>query len=524
VADSRREPLDPTPGVHAGYACALLAILLVAALLRVYGLRTGLWLDELISGWVVADGFSAIPSRSWMANLSPLFFYVLRLSTGLLGFSEPALRLPSVLGGLALVALVPAWLRSLGVGRGSCLACAALVAIDPALLAPSTWARPYALVMVASLAATIGFQRIVLEGSRRVGDRALFVVAHALGLYLHYVTIALLGWQLIYAAMLWLRGQDLRFAPRSLAIDTLWIGLLCLPSAPHLAHLALGHATLEFTRADRLAGELNRYLVVELLVIPAFASGYFAFCQGQARWLREEAFQKHLPLLRLLGFLYVVPLLVFWGLSKANLAHITLYSRYCAPLPILMLGLVSDAIAGRAARRVALAAAFVFVGSVEVSPARSFLAEGRFSGPYQEWKQAVAQLRSDGAAGDVVFVDPGLVEERQLGADSPEALRSYVLMPVTGLYSLAGTGMQTRAISETWVPTDPGTLEAVRSAARVWVLAPNGHPGAARTVSEALARAGIPLRLQEVRKLEGPTLSVLTPSAAAAPAVPGAHD
>ena len=130
--------------------------------------------------------------------------------------------------------------------------------------------------------------------------------------------------------MLWRRGRDLRCAPRSLAIDTLWIGLLCLPCAAHLAHLAFGHATLEFTRADRLTAELNRYFVVELLVVPLLVSGYLAFCLGQARWLREEVFQKHLPLLRLLVFLYAVPLVVFWGLSKANLAHITLYSRYCA--------------------------------------------------------------------------------------------------------------------------------------------------------------------------------------------------
>ena len=197
VAQSRREPLDQTPGAGAGYLLALLAILFVAAFLRVYGLRSGLWLDEMISGWVVADGFSEIPARSWMANLSPLFFYVLRVCTGLLGFSEPALRLPSVLGGLALIVLVPAWLRSLGVGRGIGLACAALVAIDPALLAPSTWARPYALGIVASLVATIGFQRIALAGSQRTSDRALFVVGHTLGIYLHYVNIALLGWQLI---------------------------------------------------------------------------------------------------------------------------------------------------------------------------------------------------------------------------------------------------------------------------------------------------------------------------------------
>ena len=108
--------------------------------------------------------------------------------------------------------------------------------------------------------------------------------------------------------------------------------------------------------------------------------------------------------------------------------------------------------------------------------------------------------------------------------DSPDALLRYLLMPVSGLYTLAGTGMQTRAISETWVPTDPGTLEAVRGAARVWVLAPNGHPDAARSVGDALAREGIQLGLQDVRKLAGPTLSVLRASVAAAPAVPGAHD
>ena len=510
MVDAPREPLEQTAGARTVYSLSLLAVLLLGLVLRVHGLRSGLWLDELISGWVIADGFAEIPGRSWTANLSPLYFYILQLSTGLTGFDEPGLRLPSVLGGLALIVLVPGWLRSLGVRPWICVACAMLIAIDPTLLEPSTWARPTSLVIVVSLVATIAFQRIALEGSTRARDRALFVAAHAFGFYLHYLTLVLLFWQLLFAAMLWLRDRDRRFSARRLVGDCLWTGLLCLPYAAHLAQLAGGHGTLAYTDAQRLASELDRYLVVELLIVPLVASWYAAFALGQPRWLREDTLRRHGPQLNLLVFLYVVPLAGFWALSKVNLVEVTVYSRYCAPLPVLALGLVLDAIDRRVPRAIGFAMACLLVASLDEAPVRSFFAEGRFSGPYQEWKQAVAQLRSDGAAGDVVFVDSGLVEQQLLGAESPASLRDYLLVPVSGLYSLAGTGMQARPISETFVPTDAATVEAVRGAARVFVLAPAEHREAAGTVSESLARAGVHLGLERVRAFEGVTVSVLT--------------
>src|SRR5262245_50730431 len=78
----------------------------VGLVLRVWQLGESLWLDELHTAWCVTTGWSEIAERALIGNQSPLYFYVPRLATSLLGTTEWTLRLPSLLAGMLLLAVI----------------------------------------------------------------------------------------------------------------------------------------------------------------------------------------------------------------------------------------------------------------------------------------------------------------------------------------------------------------------------------------------------------------------------------
>ena len=84
----------------------LTLITALAAVLRAWQTNESLWIDELHTSWVVSDDADSIAGRAAVGNQSPLFFYVVKASTFGFGMTELALRLPSLIAGMALVPLV----------------------------------------------------------------------------------------------------------------------------------------------------------------------------------------------------------------------------------------------------------------------------------------------------------------------------------------------------------------------------------------------------------------------------------
>ena len=84
-----------------------------------------------------------------MGNYSPLYFWLVWLSTKCAGLNEWSVRLPSLLAGIALIPVMHfATARLLG-SRLAGLTAAAIVAFDGALFGwYSQEARPYALVQL----------------------------------------------------------------------------------------------------------------------------------------------------------------------------------------------------------------------------------------------------------------------------------------------------------------------------------------------------------------------------------------
>src|SRR4051794_14964681 len=74
----------------------------VALALRIPPLGDSLWLDELHTAWCAIGPLDEVASRAALGNQSPVFFGLEWLLVGVVGESEVALRLPSLLAGTLL--------------------------------------------------------------------------------------------------------------------------------------------------------------------------------------------------------------------------------------------------------------------------------------------------------------------------------------------------------------------------------------------------------------------------------------
>ena len=163
----------------------------VGAALRLYAI-----LDQL----VVSDEWhgphaAALSSYGELAHLLTIgatsipmnLYYKLLLDT--VGWSELALRLPSLVAGIASLVLFPLWLRHAFAPRVVMLF-AWLLAISPFLVFYSRYSRPYALVVLLTFTAIVAGWRWARSGSLRYAVG--FALAGAAAAYLHAVEIRVL--------------------------------------------------------------------------------------------------------------------------------------------------------------------------------------------------------------------------------------------------------------------------------------------------------------------------------------------
>lgn len=143
------------------------AILLLAALLRLWGLDIKPpHFDEGINGWFVdqmrANGFYRYDPENYHG---PLYFYGLFVSLTLLGRNLWALRLPSVLAGIASVWLALRFDRFFGKGPARLAALA--LAVSPAAVFYGRYAIHESWLVLSLMATMLGFLGLWRDGGRR---------------------------------------------------------------------------------------------------------------------------------------------------------------------------------------------------------------------------------------------------------------------------------------------------------------------------------------------------------------------
>ncbi len=234
------------------YRLCLLVIILIALALRLINLTYhSLWFDEAMSVYwarqsaprILEVGFTLVEDR-----LPPLYYLTLKGWTGLFGFSETSVRLPSVLYGVLLTPVLASLAAQL-FNRRVALFAALLVALNPFLIWYNQEARMYAAAVFFGTLAIWAFLHLVPPHSQEITKRSqftdhklqsavhrssifiLFVLAAIAALYSHlyagFLLPALAGWLLIGYSRRWrvwllLTGGGLliatAFAPLALAI------------------------------------------------------------------------------------------------------------------------------------------------------------------------------------------------------------------------------------------------------------------------------------------------------------------
>lgn len=174
-------------------AFILAVILLVAFALRICGLNSGLWYDEILTLLEsVRPPFGEIVTHFPSNNDHPLYSVLAHLSIGIFGEHAWSLRLPAFLFGVLSLLLV----YILGVGitsRFEATAAAALLAISYHHIWFSQNARGYTILLFCALLAT----HLLLRGLRRNRrfDFVAFAIVTALAAYTHLTMVLVAVWQ-----------------------------------------------------------------------------------------------------------------------------------------------------------------------------------------------------------------------------------------------------------------------------------------------------------------------------------------
>ncbi|HEX6384538.1 MAG TPA: glycosyltransferase family 39 protein [Anaerolineae bacterium] len=300
----------------------LTLIMLVASLLRFYGLENqSLWNDEL-SSWNRSNynSIADVIRRGVLPDVHPpgyqvLLYFVEQFA----GDSEAVLRLPSAFSGILTVYATFCLGRRLYSNKEGLIA-AALAAVLWTPIYYSQEARPYSLLLLSSVVTTylwLGIvKRLAREESPFPFETVGYVIASAVAAYLHYYGLFLVVLQGT-GALLFLGRQRRSFLPLGF-IYTL-IGLAYLPWLPALwQDLTQDSTWITLPQENAFVAYLeflfNQSRELLLLVVTLYATLLFRNLHAlKRRCDRAEAFKRMLlsPTMFLVLWLSVPFLLVY---------------------------------------------------------------------------------------------------------------------------------------------------------------------------------------------------------------------
>ncbi|MGC2160339.1 MAG: glycosyltransferase family 39 protein [Silvibacterium sp.] len=220
---------------RASYAIYILAFAVpVSVWLAI--IRNPLNQDETGSYWMISRGFSQIWPQGFASLSFPAYYYVLWLSTKVLGTSEAALRTPSFLAMLGAALLLYLAAREL-FERDLAVIATLIFCIHPIVIVESVNVRPYAFAILATNAAILVMLRLRRSNSNWLA--ALFGFLAACIVYFHFLFAVILPALVLCFFVVKSRnsGTDRRTALRQFGIALSVFAVAFLPVIPGLRYL-----------------------------------------------------------------------------------------------------------------------------------------------------------------------------------------------------------------------------------------------------------------------------------------------
>lgn len=230
---------------------AIYALVLAAAFsIWFIAIRAPLWLDETSSFWQIRAGFWQIMSRR--GGLPPTYPYILWLATKIVGTSEIALRIPSILAMLAAVYLLYSAAREL-FDRDVAMVTAAVFCVHPLVVFESIDARPYAFAALAVNSAIFMLVRLRRNNSNWLAGS--FGIAAAVITYFHLLFGAVLP--ILALCFLVAKAGDVKTLGRQFGIAFGAFVLVFLPVIPDLLNIFRARQMFVFEEATTKLADLG---------------------------------------------------------------------------------------------------------------------------------------------------------------------------------------------------------------------------------------------------------------------------
>ncbi len=430
---------------------AMVGLCVVATGVRVATSR-GLWVDEAISVTQAQMPFGKMLQDMETTDVHPpLHHAILWVTVRVFGTSEFAVRLPSLIAG---VALVPAmyWVGKVVFNRRTGWIAAVLATIAPFCVWYSQEARMYSQFMLFA-ALAIGAQVLAVRRGRWY-DWALYAVSTALLFWTQYFGIMPIvvqqvgfGWAIWQARH---RRHEWRRIAKGWALTLVAIGVMVAPVIPILQTQYAAYANRGIglipsqagAGSSAIGGTISIYSVGANLIWAFF--GYHAdgaMVQIAALW----------PLLMLLGFVMLGrgrsgPSLLLLGLVVVPMAALfAIGSRrsdlfelryFCGSVPAMLL-LAARVLTATTVRKVAVVVTAGVLTAVMVVGLVDQQLNGANPRLY-DFKGAFAHIEADAKEGDIVLYEPDYLAEvvhyygpnlpsRVVGATVPDDVTVWVV-------------------------------------------------------------------------------------------------
>ena len=443
--------------------------ILFGVYLRLAGFwKPSLWLDELTTVHAAsAENWAALWQRCRFEFHPPLYYLVVKVFL----FVQPNeffVRLPSLLFGLASIAVLMMAVRRAAGGQGALYA-GAIYALNSQAIYYSQEARMYGMALFLAAVSVHAFVAATAGGGRQA--LLAYALATLLISYTHLIYSSVLAGQIVVALWLFFSLRERREDLRRLLWTQMAVLLLMMPLAPLYVSLAGSR--------DRAFGWIpppDLDWLRHTLKWPdnTLAAGVVALALPLVWINRRKLRFSTTPEKALLGLgiCYLALFAAAMALARLGLANI-MVPRYLLPslLGIVILLAMLTVKSGAPSLRMILWTYICFLAGFQ---ALLYFQKGPWVGfPQQDWRGAAFWIQARYQPGDVVLLHSGLAPVKTLSPGVPGA-QQYLAAPLGGFYDRGGMERFNLPWGagelETSPFTPPDVRERVRRARQIFVL------------------------------------------------------